>query len=45
MSREFYQLYNDETVAYFSPEYVNANNLSPEGFDAEALGNFLKELA
>lgn len=45
MTREFYERYNDETIAYFSPEYVNINNLSPEGFDAEALGNYLKELS
>ena len=45
MTREFYEQYNDESIAYFCPEYVDANKLSPEGFDADALGRYLKELS
>lgn len=44
MTREFYEHYNDESVVYFCPEYVDKNKLSPEGFDAVALGRYLKEL-
>lgn len=40
--RTFYEMYCDEAIAYFCPEYVRTDKLSPEGFDAEALGNFLK---
>lgn len=41
---QFYTQYNDETVAYFCPEYANTSKLSPEGFDVLALGKFLQEL-
>lgn len=44
MTRKFYELYNDETVAYFSPEYVDTSKLSPEGFDMVALTTYLTEL-
>lgn len=41
---EFYKTYNDESIAYFCPEYVNALRLSPEGFNIAALSRMLKEL-
>ena len=44
ITRDFYEMYNDETIAYFSPEYVNASKLSPEGFDVNALQDFLNAL-
>jgi hypothetical protein len=44
MTRAFYEKYNDETYAYYSPEYVDMSKLSPENFDAAALETFLQEL-
>jgi hypothetical protein len=38
MTREFYETYNDETVAYYCPEYTNPN------FDPTALQAFLNQL-
>lgn len=40
----FYEQFCDESVAYFSPEIVSPTKLSPEGFDAAALGQFLQEI-
>jgi hypothetical protein len=41
---EFYQQYNDESIAYVSQEFLLSNGLSPEGFDLAALEAFLGEL-
>lgn len=38
MTRSFYELYNDETVAFYCPEYTNPN------FDPTALQAFLDKL-
>ena len=44
MTRAFYEKYNDETYAYYAPEYVDMTKLSPENFNAAALETFLQEL-
>lgn len=45
ITRSFFELYNDEGIVYFSSEYADYSKLSPEGFDAVALDNFLSQLA
>jgi hypothetical protein len=44
MTAEFYQRFCDEAVAYVSLEILNDKNLSPEGFDADALRGMLAKL-
>lgn len=44
MTPEFYQKFNDETVAYLSLESLNSKNLSPEGYDAAGLQKALAQL-
>jgi hypothetical protein len=44
MTPQFYQRFCDESVAYVSLEILNDKNLSPEGFDAEALRGMLAKL-
>lgn len=41
---DFLSMYNDETIAYFSKEYVDVSLLSPEGFNTVALEGYLNEL-
>lgn len=45
MTPEFYERFNDETVAYVSLDYLNASKLSPEGFDADGLRRYLSHLS
>jgi hypothetical protein len=44
MSPEFYQQFNDETIAYISLDALDAKGLSPEGFDKAALTSYLNRL-
>lgn len=44
MTRTFYEMYNDETVAFYCPEYIDPSRLTPEGFDAAALQGYLDQL-
>jgi hypothetical protein len=44
MTPQFYQRFCDESVAYVSLEILNDKNLSPEGFDADALRGMLAKL-
>lgn len=42
---EFYEAYNDESVAYMSTDMISQQTKkSPEGFDAGSLQEFLKEI-
>lgn len=41
---DFYDRFNDESVAYVSLELLNDKNLSPEGFDADGLRKQLASL-
>lgn len=41
----FYERFNDESVAYVSLDYLNAKQLSPEGYDAEGLRRYLSHLS
>lgn len=41
---DFYERFNDETIAYISLEIIGQKNLSPEGFDADGLRMHLKNL-
>jgi len=45
MTREFYETYCDEAIAYVSIEGMNDKNLSPEGFNVEALRHDLALLS
>lgn len=42
---DWYRQYADESVVYLSKEALSAKDLSPEGYDTEALDNFFKQLA
>ncbi len=42
MTPAFYQKYNDESVAYLSLEILSKSGLSPEGFNATLLRQYLK---
>lgn len=44
MTPEFYERYNDETIAYISLDILNEKKLSPEGFDADTLRKHLAAL-
>ncbi len=45
MTKGFYTKYSDECVAYLSLEILNEHNLSPEGYDADALRTQLRNLS
>lgn len=44
MTRGFYEKFNDESYVYLSPEILSEKGLSPEGFDIEALRNYVSNL-
>lgn len=44
MTPEFYGRFSDEAIGYLSIEILDAKNLSPEGFDADALRGHLANL-
>ena len=45
MTVEFFQKFNDESIAYVMPELVGSNGLTPEGFSQGQFDAMLAQMA